>query len=78
MYGVSFSHVGFWYDNNVKVLDDFSLRVQGGEKIAIVGESGSGKTTIVHLLLGLYGAEKGEISIFKMPINKSTNENPSL
>jgi len=43
------------------VLDDVSLDVKAGEKIALVGENGSGKTTLVKLLLRLYEPTSGEI-----------------
>jgi len=48
--------VGFSYDTKV-VLKGLSLRIKGGEKIAVTGVNGSGKSTFVKLLLGLYGYE---------------------
>lgn len=46
------------------VLDDINLKVEEGEFIAIVGFSGTGKTTLISLLAGLIGPDKGGI-IFK-------------
>jgi ABC-type bacteriocin/lantibiotic exporter with double-glycine peptidase domain len=43
------------------VLDDVSLAIEPGQKIAIVGRSGSGKSTLAHLLLGLYPPESGRV-----------------
>jgi ABC-type bacteriocin/lantibiotic exporter with double-glycine peptidase domain len=43
------------------VLQDISLAIRAGQKIAIVGRSGSGKSTLAHLLLRLYEPSAGEI-----------------
>ncbi len=44
------------------VLDDISLSIRAGQKVAIVGRSGSGKTTLGYLLLRLYRPESGTIA----------------
>jgi ATP-binding cassette subfamily B protein len=55
-------HVTFKYPGTDQVvLDDVSLTVAPGEKVALVGENGSGKTTLVKLLLRLYEPTSGEI-----------------
>ena len=50
---IEFKNITFSYDNT-KVLDDFSLKVEPGQKIALVGESGCGKSTVVNLLERIY------------------------
>ncbi|MFT4232561.1 MAG: ABC transporter ATP-binding protein [Leucobacter sp.] len=59
---VSFSGVRFGYDEG-DVLDGISFDVARGERVAFVGESGGGKTTIISLLMGLYGARSGTIEV---------------
>lgn len=55
-------HVAFRYpQSDTCALNDISLAVKKGEKIAIVGQNGSGKTTLVKLLNGLYEPGKGKI-----------------
>ena len=52
---IDFRHVSFSYENeDKKILDDFSLKVTPGQKIALVGESGCGKSTVVNLLERIY------------------------
>ena len=54
------NNVTFSYHGQ-KVLKDFSLQIQKGEKIGIVGISGTGKSTLFKLLLKLYNDYQGEI-----------------
>jgi len=44
-------------------LDDFSLRVRSGEKLALVGPSGAGKSTVFQLLMRFYDPGQGVIRI---------------
>lgn len=57
--GVTFSYPGI----TAKVFDNFSIKINPGEDIALVGENGAGKTTFVKLLLRFYDIEEGEILI---------------
>lgn len=45
------------------VLEDISMHIKKGEKIAIVGQNGAGKSTLVKLLLGLYAPSAGRIAL---------------
>jgi len=59
---IRFENVGFVYkDTGIKALNNFSLQVKKGEKIAIVGRTGSGKTTVAQLLLRMYDPTNGAI-----------------
>lgn len=60
---VEFKNVTFAYKNGEKVLENFNLKVNPGETIALVGETGSGKSTIVNLLCRFYEPTEGEILI---------------
>ena len=51
---IEFRHVNFSYEDDKKILDDFSFEVTPGQKIALVGESGCGKSTVVNLLERIY------------------------
>lgn len=58
-----FKNVTFRYGTRKPVLENITMHIKQGEKIALVGESGSGKTTLVKLLLNLYSPEEGEVLI---------------
>lgn len=45
------------------ILEDISLTIQAGEKVAIVGKSGSGKSTLLKLLAGLYDPTEGAVKV---------------
>lgn len=45
----------------VQVLNEVSLRIRDGERVAIIGESGSGKTTLLKVMLGLLQPVSGEV-----------------
>ncbi len=61
--GVSFDNVTFAYGDAEPILRDVSFEVPAGATLAIVGPPGSGKSTIVALLLRMYEANAGTISI---------------
>ncbi|MBL4937726.1 ABC transporter ATP-binding protein [Clostridium sp. YIM B02515] len=60
---IVFNNVNFSYNDERKVLNNISMKIEKGKKYALVGDSGSGKSTILKLLLGYYEDFKGEISI---------------
>ena len=60
---ILFQNVGFSYDGQKPLFEDFNLSIPFGSSIGIVGDTGSGKTTIAKLLLRLYDIDKGKITI---------------
>lgn len=58
---VTISHVNFSYDGENNVLNDLSLNIPAGQKVALVGASGGGKSTLIQLLIGVYRANSGQI-----------------
>ena len=60
---IKINNISFCYPSRPKdnVLNDISIQIEEGEKVAIVGMSGSGKTTLTNLLLGFFKPTKGEI-----------------
>ena len=67
---ITFDNISFGYTEDEKILDNFSLTVKKGEKIAIIGETGAGKTTLIKLLTRLYDVDSGAIKIDGVNINE--------
>ena len=72
---VEFKNVKFSYIKGKPIINDFSLKVKAGQKVAIVGPTGAGKTTIVNLLMRFYEVDSGDILIDNTPIDTLTREN---
>ena len=60
---VVFQNVQFGYDPDKIIINDFSVDVKPGQKIALVGPTGAGKTTIVKLLMRFYDVNQGAILV---------------
>ncbi|WP_300261066.1 ABC transporter ATP-binding protein [Clostridium sp.] len=60
---VEFKDVNFGYNKDKIIINDFSVDVKQGQKVAIVGPTGAGKTTIVKLLMRFYDINSGSIKI---------------
>ena len=60
---VDIDHVYFSYVPEQKLIEDFNLHVQPGQRIAIVGPTGCGKTTLINLLMRFYDADSGHIQV---------------
>ena len=60
---IRFENVSFHYGKEGGVIDNLSLHIRPGERVALVGPSGAGKTTIVNLALRLFDVEQGRILI---------------
>lgn len=60
---LSLEQVSFAYDGNEPVLENISMKIRAGEKIAIVGYNGAGKTTLTKLLMRLYDVSGGRVCV---------------
>ena len=67
---VTFSHVGFSYEPERKILHDVSFALKAGRSVAIVGPSGSGKSTIINLIPRLYDCQEGTILFGEHDVKK--------
>ncbi len=68
---IVFDHVTYTYvGGKHPVINDLSLIIKRGERIALVGENGAGKTTLIKLLMGLYPVTHGKILVEGSDIKK--------
>ncbi len=60
---IEFKNLDFAYHSrpDQKVINNFNLKVNAGEQVALVGPSGAGKSTLVSLILQFYSATKGTL-----------------
>jgi ATP-binding cassette subfamily B protein len=65
--------VSFSYDGTGETLSDINLRVSAGATVAIVGPSGAGKSTMAALVMRLYDASHGSISIDGLDVRDVTS-----
>lgn len=71
---VDLEHVYFSYVPEIKLIEDLSLNVKAGQKIAVVGKTGCGKTTLINLLMRFYDVNAGSISVSKTNVEKMTRD----
>ncbi len=69
---VDVEHVYFSYVPKQKLIEDFNLHVQPGQRIAIVGPTGCGKTTLINLLMRFYDVTSGKILVSGHEIENMT------
>ena len=72
---IDFEHVKFAYNDDKMIINDFTVSVKSGQKVAIVGPTGAGKTTMVNLLMKFYDILGGDIKIDGVSIKELSREN---
>ena len=71
---ISFSHVGFEYNDGENVLKDVTFTAKQGEVTALIGSSGSGKTTVSRLAARFWDITSGTITFGGEDISKTDPE----
>ena len=71
---IVFDHVNFRYRNGTIALNDVSLRIEAGQRVAVVGQSGAGKSTLIKLLLRFCDPLEGSVVISGIDLRKATIE----
>ena len=70
-YEIKLENVSYTYpESDKKIIDNLSLTIKPGEKIAIVGLNGAGKTTLIRLMTGLLDPDEGRVLLNGIDIRK--------
>ncbi|MHA2252577.1 MAG: ABC transporter ATP-binding protein [Candidatus Kariarchaeaceae archaeon] len=70
---ITINNITFSYNSkDLKVFEDFNLRIKANEVVAMVGQTGSGKTTLTSLITRLYDVNSGSIQIDEQDIREVT------
>uniref|UniRef100_UPI002E76AE7F ABC transporter ATP-binding protein n=1 Tax=Enterocloster aldenensis TaxID=358742 RepID=UPI002E76AE7F len=71
---VELVNVDFSYTPDRKLIENFGLNVDPGQRVAIVGPTGCGKTTIINLLMRFYDVDSGSIKVEGTDIRNITRK----
>lgn len=71
---VNVENISFSYRKEVPLLQNISIDVKPGQRVAIVGPTGCGKTTMINLLMRFYDVDKGQIVVSGHPIRELTRD----
>ncbi|MBE5876995.1 MAG: ABC transporter ATP-binding protein [Lachnospiraceae bacterium] len=71
---IEMEKVYFSYTDEQKLIENFNLKVEPGQRVAIVGPTGCGKTTIINLLMRFYDVKSGKIQVDGTDIRELTRE----
>ncbi|MBI9015432.1 MAG: ABC transporter ATP-binding protein [Clostridiales bacterium] len=72
---VEFKNVNFGYKTDTTIINDFSVTIKPGQKVALVGPTGAGKTTMVKLLMRFYDVTTGSIMVDHVDIKEYSRNN---
>ena len=70
---LGFHGVTFGYDRDTPVVNDLTLVVQPGERVAIVGETGAGKSTVAKLAVRFYDPDEGSVTLDGVDLRELSN-----
>ena len=71
---VELNAVNFSYVPEKPLIQNFNLKVQPGQRVAIVGPTGCGKTTVINLLMRFYDVNSGSITVAEKDIRDVTRK----
>ena len=68
---IRFDQVNFTYqDTGIQALKEVSFEIEPGQFVAIIGRTGSGKSTLANLIMRMFDADSGDISIDNIPLHE--------
>ncbi|MEJ2879887.1 ABC transporter ATP-binding protein [Pedobacter sp. GR22-6] len=68
---IRFENVSFTYpDTGITAIQEVSFEIKKGQFVAIIGRTGSGKSTLANLIMRMYDADEGQISVDNIPIKE--------
>ncbi len=68
-YAIEFENVDFSYNDDSRIFEKFTCKIEPGSMVALCGDSGSGKSTLIKLLLRFHEVDNGVVSIGDKNIN---------
>ena len=71
---VALNDVSFSYTESKKLIENLSLQVEAGQRVAIVGRTGAGKSTLINLLMRFYDVDGGAILVDGTDIREVTRK----
>ncbi len=71
---IAFNNITFQYPGGQKIFENFTLRLQPGQRVGLVGQSGGGKSSLFTLLQRFYDPQGGNITIDGQDIAKVTQQ----
>jgi ATP-binding cassette subfamily B protein len=71
---VTFRRVSFAYPDGQRVLQDFDLHIESGQRVGLVGASGSGKSTLFALIQRFYDVQEGRVLVGSEDVTEVTQE----
>ena len=67
-YEIEMANISFGYNEERKIIQNLSVKIEPGQKVCIMGAEGSGKSTVLRLITGAYTEYDGNILINNIPI----------